>query len=86
MYYIREFVDGESDSAKCVSHTRGISLYMHFAYTPGQKFIEFFFNELLHRDNGENQQFVNSGMETHRISTYLWNTIGVGAMATVQCP
>ena len=31
-------------------------------YTPGQKFIEFFFNELSHRDNGEYHQFVNSGM------------------------
>ena len=36
-------------------------------YTPGQKFIEFFFNELLHQDNGEYQQFVNSGMETYII-------------------
>ena len=55
-------------------------------YTPGQKFIEFFFDELLHRDNGRNQQMVNSGMETHHISTNLCNNIGVGAMATVQCP
>ena len=54
-------------------------------YTPGQKFIEFFLNELLHRDNGGNQQFVNSGMETHHISTNLWNIIVVGAMTTDQC-
>ena len=55
-------------------------------YTPGQKFIEFIFNELLHHDNRGNQQFVNSEMETHHISTNLWNVIGVGAMATVQYP
>ena len=55
-------------------------------YTPGQKFIEFFFKELLHQDNGGNQQFVNSGMETHHISTIFLDTIGVGSMATVQCP
>ena len=55
-------------------------------YTPGQKFIDFFFNELLHQDDGGNPQFLNSGMETHNISTNLWNVIGIGAMATAQCP
>ena len=54
-------------------------------YTPGQKFIEFFFNELSHQDNGRNQQFFNAGIETHHISTILWSVIGVGAIATVQC-
>ena len=58
----------------------------HSSYTPGQKFIEFFFNELLHQDNWWNTQFVNAGMETHHISTNLWNVIGAGAMASVQCP
>ena len=55
-------------------------------YTPGQKFIEFFFNELLHQDNWGNPQFVYAGMETYHISTNLWNVIGAGAMASVQCP
>ena len=55
-------------------------------YTPGQKFIEFFFNELSHRDNGEYQQFVNSGMVTYRFSKKLRNIECVGALATVQCP
>ena len=55
-------------------------------YTPGQKFIEFFFNELLHQDNGEYQQFVNSGMETYHFSKHLWNIVCVGALVTVQCP
>ena len=49
------------------------------------KVYRFFFNELLHRDNGGNQPFVNSGMETHHTATNLWNTIGVDAIATVQC-
>ena len=40
-------------------------------YTPGQKLIEFFLNELLHQDNSGNPQFVNAGMETHHISTHL---------------
>ena len=40
-------------------------------YTPGQKFIEFFFNELSHQNDEGNPQFVNSGMETHHISTNL---------------
>ena len=35
---------------------------------------------------GGNPQFVNVGMETHHISTNLWNVISVGAMATAQCP
>ena len=35
----------------------------NLVYTPGQKFIVFF-NELYHQCNGENQQIVNSGMET----------------------
>ena len=55
-------------------------------YTPGQKFIDFFFNELSHRDNGEYQQFVNSGMVTYRFSKKLRNIECVGALATVQCP
>ena len=48
------------------------------------KVYRIFFNELLHQDNGGNQQFVNAGIETHHISTNLWNIIGVGAMATVR--
>ena len=58
----------------------------HMMYTPGQKFIEFFFNELLHQANGEYQQFVNSGMETYYFSKHLWNIVCVGALVTVQCP
>ena len=55
-------------------------------YTPGQNFIEFFFNELSHRDNGEYQQFVDSGMVTYQFSKKLRNIVCVGALATVQCP
>ena len=55
-------------------------------YTPGQKFIELFFNELSHQINGENQQFVNSGMETYHFSKKLWNIVCVGALVTAQCP
>ena len=55
-------------------------------YTPGQKFIEFFFNELSHRNNGEYQQFVNSGMVTYQFSKKLRNIVCVGTLATVQCP
>ena len=55
-------------------------------YTPGQKFIEFLFNELSHQDNGAYQQFVNSGMETYHLSKKLWNIGCVGALPTVQCP
>ena len=50
------------------------------------KVYRIFFNELLHQDNWGNPQFVNAGMETHHISTNLWNVIGAGAMASVQCP
>ena len=55
-------------------------------YTHDQKYIEFFFNQLLHHDNNGNQQFFISGMKTYQFSTNLWNIIGVGAMATVQYP
>ena len=55
-------------------------------YTPGQKLIEFVFNELSQEDNREYQQFVNSGMETYHLSNKLWKIVCVGALATVQCP
>ena len=52
-------------------------------YTLGQKFTEFFFNGLSHQDNGEYQQFVNSGMETYHFAKNLWNIVCVGALVTV---
>ena len=62
-------------------------LHSLFNYTPGQKFIEFFFNELSHRDNGKYQQFVNSGMVTYQFQHIkLRNIVCVGVLATVQCP
>ena len=77
---------GPRNKERIICHDVIMQYWEYLAlYTPGQKFIELFFNELLHQDNGRNQQFVNLGMETHHISTKLWNVIGVGAMATVQC-
>ena len=70
-------------SHKTQQHTGMSDIYM---YTPGQKFIEFFFSELSHRDKGEYQQFVNSGMVTYQFSKKLRNIVCVGALATVQCP
>ena len=74
----------------CMRHTTRVNILRFLLqdgiYTPGQKFIDFFFNELSHQDNGEYQQFVNSGMETYHFSTNLLNIARVGALVKVLCP
>ena len=49
-------------------HCRRFSEFQHLVHSWTKDYRNFF-NEVLHRDNGRNQQFVHSGMETHNIST-----------------
>ena len=58
----------------------------YIVYTPGQKFIEFLFDELSHQNEGEYQQLVISGMETYHFSKKVWHIVREGSLATVQYP